>query len=81
MRQTTRFVESVAAAAVILLAVLASAGASGLDVRLAAVAVPAFAVLTAAAYGFHALTFDEFRLAGRRARSATAAGLSGPFRH
>jgi hypothetical protein len=76
-----RLVESVAAAAVILLAVLAAAGASLPDLRQAAVAAPAFVVFAGAAYAFHALTFDAFRLTGRRPRPDPAARLNWPVQH
>lgn len=76
-----RLAESAAAAAAILLAVLATSGAGAPDLRRMVAAAVAFAVLAAAAYAFHAVTFDQFRLTGRRERLDAAPQLTGTVRH
>ncbi len=49
--------------------VLAAAGWYAPGGRLAVVAVAAFVVLAAAAYAFHVITFDVFRLIAHRRRT------------
>jgi hypothetical protein len=58
----SRLVEAVIEATFVLVLVLGAAGRGWFDARIAAVALGAFVVLTAAVYAFHAITFDEFRL-------------------
>jgi hypothetical protein len=63
-----RLTESAAGAALILAVVLAPTDGYAPDSALVPILSVAFAVLTAAAYALHAVTFDYFRLTDRRRR-------------
>jgi hypothetical protein len=76
-----RVLESAAEALLIVVLVVTAADRTAPDADLAAVALPAFAVLGAAVYAFHGLTFDAFRLIGQRHRSTESSpGVASPFR-
>jgi hypothetical protein len=73
----TRLGESAVEALLIVLLVLVPAGRSVPDGQLAAAAMITFTVLAAAAYGFHALTFDTFRVVTQRARRPEQTTITG----